>query len=356
MRQQLLLPFVLTSTCVWRTTRSLSINAPFSMHALAMRSVAGSDPNRPQKVNQDAYFVCSVLNKKAERGLLVGVMDGHGLKGHLLTKYLAQQLPQRVAEQLENPQPQTAWEGKMKELANFDIEQGGYGDDDGNDVTKINDTPYKSIHNALRNAFHQSHLDAIEAPDIPAGRSGTTCIACLIDDTHVHIGWVGDSRALQVCAADGSYHVLANETTVLNFPQDASRIAVGQGRIDVQGHVWYGPVGISMTRALGDAVMLRAGVVPTPLVRSVPYSNNDTLIIATDGIWDVLANQDVADLVAQTRKNGDDSVETLADLLVQQAQKNWIGDLPLIEEKVDDITCVIVRLQKLRFWIPGSDH
>ena len=39
-----------------------------------------------------------------------------------------------------------------------------------------------------------------------------------------------------------------------------------QARIDGRGNVFWGPVGIAMTRALGDAILLRAGVLPWPIV------------------------------------------------------------------------------------------
>ena len=60
-------------------------------------SIAGTDPDRPSKVNQDAYFLFQGQNYVG-----VGVMDGHGLKGHELTSYLREQLPIRLQEQLDS--------------------------------------------------------------------------------------------------------------------------------------------------------------------------------------------------------------------------------------------------------------
>ena len=298
-----------------------------TLSQVVSRSIGGSDTNRPQKVNQDAFFHVSINDN-----VCLGVMDGHGFKGHLVTQFMSQQLPKRIAEQLDKPCPQSEWEQKMKDLANFDV-------DSKTESATHDKNDHKTIHNALRHAFHQTHVDAIDAEGIPAGRSGTTCIACLIDDEFIHVAHVGDSRALRV-RVDGSWEALTTETTTSNLPADVERIQAGEGRTDGQGNVWYGPVGISMTRALGDAVMLRAGVVPTPMVQSFPREPSSVLVVATDGIWDVLNNDQVSEIV----RNDEPSLEKIANQLAAQARQKWIGDLPGMEEKVDDITCIVAKL------------
>ena len=285
-----------------------------------------------------------------------GVMDGHGLKGHLVTQFLAKQLPQRIAEQLANPTPLTEWEEKMKQLANFDLQADvaarkmAESQKDTQQQQQQQQQQHQTNHNALRHAFHQAHIDAMEAADVPAGRSGTTCIVCLLDDTHIHVAHVGDSRAVLYGAS--SWQALTTETTVANFAStEGQRIADGKGRVDGQGNVWYGPVGISMTRALGDAVMLQAGVVPTPIVQSFPRDDDDKnriLVLATDGIWDVLDNDCVGEIVRQyqdSSSSSSSSMEDLLDELIDQARKKWVGDLPIMdEEKVDDITCIVAKV------------
>ena len=318
----------------------LSATAPLTMAlssiqplSVACRSRVGFDSNRPQKVNQDAYFHIHVDYEEI-CGCLVGIMDGHGLKGHLVTQFLSERLPQRIVEQLKEPRPQTEWEAKMKELAKLDVEE---------EISSLNDPSLRRIHDTLRHAFHQAHVDAINAEEVPAGRSGTTCIACFVDNKYVHVAHVGDSRAIMI-GKDGMVDVLTTETTVSNLPDDARRIQEGEGRDDRQGNVWYGPVGISMTRALGDAVMLRAGVVPTPLVQSFPLAErgSSTLVLATDGIFDVLSNEAVVDIVS---KESSSLLEDAADTLLERARHEWLGaDLPFVEEKMDDMTCVIVKL------------
>ena len=44
-----------------------------------------------------------------------------------------------------------------------------------------------------------------------------------------------------------------------------------QARIDGRVNDFWGPVGIAMTRAVGDAIILRAGVLPWPIVDRYEY-------------------------------------------------------------------------------------
>jgi len=134
--------------------------------------------------------------------------------------------------------------------------------------------------------------------------------------------------------------VLAHETTTA-VAQERARVNKCEGRVDAMGnHVFYGPVGIAMTRAVGDAVMLRAGVIPSPQVDRYELTEECRIVVATDGVFDVLSNQQVRDVVDDTLRAGG-SAQEAADALANTAKRKWLGDLP-IEAKVDDITCIVI--------------
>jgi len=277
--------------------------------------IPGVDSNRPQKVNQDAYG-----------SLCLGVMDGHGLEGHLVTEYVAERLPLILSEQQQQQseliQPVNDLEEQLVRLGKADLST----------------LPTDPKELALIHAFHQVHHMAMQNESIPAGRSGTTCIACcLCQDKLLHVAYVGDSRAICIDDGDGgTVQTIAHPTTTREMAEERQRIEAGEGRIDDNGNVWYGPVAIAMTRALGDAVMLRAGVLPTPVTRTFMLPPKCTLVLATDGIWDVLSEEVVRGIVEKAS-----SVQEAAQVLADTARKEWIGEF--IDEKADDITCMVVR-------------
>lgn len=289
----------------------------------------GSDPERPQKQNQDASFVVSLDDDAFE---CWGVMDGHGTKGHVVTGFLKEELPSILKEELESRE---SLHDDKDSLMEFEKQL----------ETLANATPSNTanpIHSRLVRTFHRAHLAALQNPNVPAGRSGTTCIVCLLQQPKftLHVAYVGDSRAILWNDKD-DIATIAEETTT-KTPSELDRIQQCQGRVDASGNVFHGPVGIAMTRALGDAVMLRAGVIPTPIVKTYNVNTNTRIVVATDGVFDVLTNNQVRQVVDEAISKGGDC-EAAANVLAETAKQKWLGGLP-IESKVDDITCIVVSL------------
>ena len=103
-----------------------------------------------------------------------------------------------------------------------------------------------------------------------------------------------------------------------------------------------------MTRALGDSVMERAGVIPTPEVTKVSLKpllqENGSVgfvVLATDGIFDVLTNEEVMEIIAEHEIL---PVSDACCSLVRQAQKKWQAGLPM-DVRIDDATAVILKFR-----------
>lgn len=345
----------------------------------------GSDPNRPQKVNQDAYFFQMLswlkptntntkydqderkdCNEELEEQqyTCLGVLDGHGLKGHLVSNYLADKLPGMVQYHMENlldSPSKVINDTILNDLNEFEETLQRLGGlispEDADETTTSHqhqpDSPM--IHQAMTRAFHNAHYAAMQDPDIPAGRNGATCVMVVFEHAEktLHVAHVGDSRVIQVDIQNGEDGIanfqvspLSIETTV-KIDTEKQRIKSGDGTLR-GNNVFRGPQGIAMTRSLGNAVMLRAGIVPTPITDTFSYSKNNQettsfLVIATDGIWDVLSNHMVAEILATSDTIGE--LQTACEAITSEARKRWIGDLPIMdEEKVDDITCMVVKV------------
>lgn len=291
----------------------------------------GSDPDRPNKVNQDACFVQENLANIPYLTLL-GVMDGHGKQGHLLNSFLSQRLPQIIGD-------------KFKSFGDQD-----YCDDD----WTVNE-----MGNILIESYEEVNEEARLDPNVPAGRSGTTCVSCIFDSRNgmLHVANVGDSRAIIGLQDDNdkkwiTIEPLTVETTT-KLELERERIESGEGRIDSNGNVWYGPIGIAMTRCLGNVAMHRAGVIHTPVITTINIDKfaskyNRTgedysclILLGTDGIFDVLSNEKVLDIVKnEFQKTG--NLQSSSDSLVVESTKRWQAGLPF-EVKVDDTTCAVLR-------------
>jgi serine/threonine protein phosphatase PrpC len=107
--------------------------------------------------------------------------------------------------------------------------------------------------------------------------------------------------------------------------------------------VWrVGPAGLAVTRAIGDGDCKPFGVVATPEVVEyavdVSYDAKNggddfALILACDGVWDVVSNADARDLVLDTVKEPSMSAKRL-------------GSEALARGSTDNVTAVVVFLKQ----------
>jgi serine/threonine protein phosphatase PrpC len=117
--------------------------------------------------------------------------------------------------------------------------------------------------------------------------------------------------------------------------------------------------GLAMSRSIGDVAAKRIGVISTPIFtqHAIDSENDLFLIIASDGVWDVMANEDVANFVecyrtackANVVDNRNTEINTqnacIAQILAEEARIRWYS---IVEEEdviIDDISCVIIELQ-----------
>ena len=405
------------------TTNNMNHHSKFQWE-YGCTSCAGTDPDRPTKVNQDgAFFASSCTSSSSSSSsaavvdavipnltpqpqsfpyniTIFGVMDGHGKKGHEVVQYLQQQLPIRVQEYVERAlksqtndtedvesrndhvisvvngvQHSHSNESFSLEAQKIELISMGHADpselfhtntmeDDDNNVDHM-------IKAAIVDAFIHTQYDLRQNPNVPSSRSGTTCICCVLfeDKQQQHVTLytanVGDSRAILI--TDSTMHddtnvwtvqSLTNATTV-HLAMERNRIErCPESRIDTNGNVFYGPIGIAMTRSLGNSVMLRAGIVPIPIItkHNLQWSSLNTtnenrgtttfyICAGTDGIFDVLSNDKVVNWV-QPQPNDiplGGSLQNATINICQAAKLAWLADLP-IETKVDDCTMAILQL------------
>ena len=95
--------------------------------------------------------------------------------------------------------------------------------------------------------------------------------------------------------------------------------------------------GTAFTRSLGDAAAERIGVIPDPEVRPRALTPSDRfLILASDGVWEFMSNQDAVDLVASEEARGDP--QRACVLLCVEAYRRWLRN----ETRTDDITAAVL--------------
>ncbi|KAI7735261.1 hypothetical protein M8C21_021589 [Ambrosia artemisiifolia] len=158
---------------------------------------------------------------------------------------------------------------------------------------------------------------------------GTTALTVLIMGKHIIIANAGDCRA--VLCRNGSATQITQDHRGLTCLQEKERCERLGGYFDEEGYL-NGQLGV--TRALGDWYMKKEKMlIAEPDVRQIVLTDNDEfMIIACDGIWDVMTNQEAVALVrCQLRQHNDP--QRCAKELVNQA---------LRLHSTDNLTAIVV--------------
>jgi serine/threonine protein phosphatase PrpC len=193
--------------------------------------------------------------------------------------------------------------------------------------------------NAFRNAGQENIKGIINECDkkvrscstIDSSVSGCTAVLLIITDV-IHIGSVGDSKAiLAMIGSDPDYtpqkRIVDPGRSIVplklaveqrpNIREELERIKKAGGKVQQltndQGikvgpyRVWkkVGTLpGLAMSRSIGDSIGKEIGVISTPVCNSFMFDKRSDLFIvmASDGVWDVMDCQEVINFVEKFRK------------------------------------------------------
>jgi serine/threonine protein phosphatase PrpC len=118
--------------------------------------------------------------------------------------------------------------------------------------------------------------------------AGTTAAIVVIADDQIYTANVGDSRVVLIEGGNAKRLSVDHKATV---PAERRAIMARGGRV-IQGRV----NGILMlSRAIGDGEISKY-ITCEPYMTVTPFSDDYKLIVACDGVWDVMTDQQAADL------------------------------------------------------------
>ncbi|KAI5084465.1 hypothetical protein GOP47_0000634 [Adiantum capillus-veneris] len=319
--------------------------------------------------NQDAMVAWQDYMSRSDT-VFCGVFDGHGPYGHLVARRVRDSLPSKLA---------SIWKTKMRgdnvlqeagAAAELDLNLKWANSPEAATLKEAGTDEKSSDNNSLKGQeqfddgvgmmyekWRESFLEAFEAMDTDLHRhpsidcfcSGTTAVTLLKQGEELVIGNVGDSRAVLATLSADDHHTLhAVQLTVdlkPNLPKEAERILKCKGRVFALedepevARVWLpydDAPGLAMARAFGDFCLKDFGLISMPEVTRRKLTPNDQFVVlATDGVWDVLSNKEVVDVV-----HGAPTRATAARALVEAAVRAWRLKYP--NSKVDD--CAVVCL------------
>ena len=262
----------------------------------------------PKQHNQDASLVVRQLAGRPD-AFLLGVFDGHGAYGHDVSGYLKDHMEESILRSL-----------KSSDLSNPEL------------VISAIQAAYRSLAAGIRT----NTIDSVH--------SGSTSVTVVIIGDLCICSNVGDSRAVLLRSDHSRWlPVPLSEDHKPEVEEERARILQRGGVIAPQTNssgplrVWLPgeqAPGLAMTRSMGDTLASKIGVTSDPEIREIQLTSQDkALILASDGVWEVLSNEEVAGILKDCEGN---SAEYTAQRVVEEAVGRWDG------RTVDDVTAVVV--------------
>lgn len=250
---------------------------------------------------------------------LACVFDGHGVEGHIVAEYVVQEFPRRLAEKL-NQRPCCA-------LDEWIIQQ-------------LKDTFVEVDKSAPQNTW----------------RGGCTGTVTLRMGHKLFVANAGDSRTIlaDYKGSGKEVHIpYTSRSDKPNLPDERARIEGLGGKVHIPPNNPFlsrvvvfskaatppEPIGLAMSRSIGDSEWKLVGVTAEPLVDVIDISNqmHSFLVAASDGLWDLRRPQFFAKQFGESFYGGgrDPMVACMETILqVSPRKKKWYRD---------DITVIVIR-------------
>ncbi|XP_013857287.1 protein phosphatase 1G [Austrofundulus limnaeus] len=236
-------------------------------------------------------------------------------------------------------------EGEEEEEEGSDEEDGS--DEEEGDSTELEEDTEEGEEDSEEE--EEMCLPGMDGKEEPGSDSGTTAVVALIRGKQLIVANAGDSRCVvseRGKAVDMSYdHKPEDEVELV-------RIKNAGGKVTIDGRV---NGGLNLSRAIGDHFYKRNKSLPPEeqMISAMPdikvltlNEEHDFMVIACDGIWNVLSSQEVVDFISERIKPDQDGKvrplsSTVEELLDHCLAPDTSGD----GTGCDNMTCVIVTFR-----------
>lgn len=321
----------------------------------------GLDPRGGVKVCQDMVFAESWKGM-----LLAGVFDGHGPEGELVATFCKRFVydfwKRHEVTSAEDP---SEFLIVMMQECDKQMKKPGSGVDcSGSGCTAVVVLFYEGVMYFASVGDSRAVLATTNPPEVLTAHQPPR------REDKVILEQIKVSRSLN---SEPSFHAV--QMTIDQKPEDpvelerilqcggvVMRLEDEMGRKVGPYRVWKvenGYPGIAMSRSLGDTLAHEIGVSNTPLtsMRRIEENKDSFIVIASDGVWDTMENQEVVDFIEAYRLRSVKNVEmasyidpvepdnvTIAHLVCEEARARWLAIVESEDVRIDDVSCTVIEL------------
>uniref|UniRef100_A0A0D6R6L6 protein-serine/threonine phosphatase n=1 Tax=Araucaria cunninghamii TaxID=56994 RepID=A0A0D6R6L6_ARACU len=178
---------------------------------------------------------------------------------------------------------------------------------------------------AISESYQQTDADFLKVESSIYRDDGSTASTALLVGDQLYVANVGDSRAVISKAGEA---IPLSEDHKPNRDDERERIEQAGGNVLWAGTWRVGGV-LAVSRAFGNRLLKQYVVAEPEIQEAVIDEDMEFLVLASDGLWDVVSNEDAISLVKSI-----EDPEIAARKLTETAYAKG---------SADNITCVVVR-------------
>jgi len=206
-----------------------------------------------------------------------------------------------------------------------------------------------NIASALAKGFEDMDHEVVEAANKQNAMHGCTGVVCMVLDDQLYMANIGDSEAILVSVTNEA--VSSQNMTTPHKATDPTE----KGRIEsLGGHVFFGRVfgALAVSRSFGDAKYKKPKTSQNfvsfePAIQVEKLTQNHRyLILACDGLWDVLTHEEAAALCHKSFESGlpaNDAAKALVTAALQRRTE-------------DNVTVIVVKISWSGSQTPPQQH
>jgi len=238
------------------------------------------DPNYPMTIDSNNC----VPNHNSNLSLFA-IFDGHGGRGSV--QYLEKNLLSAILNQ-------------KKKLQNFDFK------------------------GALEDSFAELDNSLLSCLEKYRDSSGSTAIVAMLHGNYLLVAWIGDSRGI-LCRGKKPFE-LSVDHTPLRY-DEKKRIEKLGGKINLNDKKGDAPrvmQSLAVTRSFGDLKLKKSKyVIAEPeFTETVLLPEDQFAVFASDGLWDVMSEEEVVAFVIKSEDKMKASEQLLQNAMQQGSKDN----------------------------------
>jgi protein phosphatase 1L len=188
---------------------------------------------------------------------------------------------------------------------------------------------------AIIEGFLKTDVDFCSQAKKIEDTSGTTATCVFIVGDNLYVANVGDSCAILCKGNEEPVHLTTEHKA--SVEEEKKRIKESGGLVVWFSGGWRVNGSLAVSRSIGDESLASVIIASPDCYQCKLTAEDEFIVMASDGLWDVMSEVQVVEYVHQWKKNNTNKDANISDALAEEAKRR---------NSPDNISIVVIFLQE----------